>query len=90
MHMLMVFLNYRRDHVIQSKNFCLLKFSLKNFKIKYVKQWYIHNIWLWNVVSYINWGTQAKNIWKHDPEANNWAQEGWGWGVQKASQWGSS
>ena len=26
-------------------------------------------------------------IWKQDPEANIWAQEGWEWGVEKAPQW---
>ena len=34
-------------------------------------------IWLWNMLSYINAGTQAKVIWKQDPEANIWPQEGW-------------
>ena len=29
-------------------------------------------IWLWNMVSYIKGGTQAKGIWKQDPEANIW------------------
>ena len=27
-------------------------------------------IWLWNMVSYIKGGMQAKSIWKQDPEAN--------------------
>ena len=31
----------------------------------------------WNTVSYIKGGLQAKSIWKQDPEANIWAQEGW-------------
>ena len=35
-------------------------------------------------------GIQAKGIWKQDPEANIWAQEGWEWGVEKAPQWGTS
>ena len=26
---------------------------------------------------------QAKGIWKQDPEANIWAQEGCEWGVEK-------
>ena len=30
-------------------------------------------IWLWNMVSYIKGGIQAKGIWKQDPEANIWA-----------------
>ena len=47
-------------------------------------------IWLWNMVSYIKEGMQAKGIWKQDPEANIWSQEGWEWGVEKAPQWGTS
>ena len=31
-----------------------------------------------------------RSIWKQDPEANIWAQEGWEWGVEKAPQWGTS
>ena len=31
--------------------------------------------------SYIKEGMQDKSIWKQDPEANIWAQEGWEWGV---------
>ena len=33
--------------------------------------------------------TQAKGIWKQDPEAKIWTQEGWEWGMDKASQWGT-
>ena len=29
------------------------------------------------MVSYIKGGMQGKGIWKQDPEANIWAQEGW-------------
>ena len=47
-------------------------------------------IWLWNTVSYIKGGIQAKVNWKQDPEANIWAQEGWEWGVEKAPQWETS
>ena len=47
-------------------------------------------IWLWNMVSYIKGGMQAKGIWKQDPEVNIWAQEGREWGVEKAPQWGTS
>ena len=47
-------------------------------------------IWLWNMVSYIKGGIQAKGVWKQDREANIWAQEGWEWGVVKAPQWGTS
>ena len=32
---------------------------------------------LWNMVSYIKGGMQAKG---KDPETNIWAQEGWEWG----------
>ena len=42
---------------------------------------------LWNIVSYIKGGMQAKGIWKQDPEANIWTQEGWECGVEKAPQW---
>ena len=35
-------------------------------------------------------GMQAKGIWKQDPEANIWAQEGCEWGVEKASEWGNT
>ena len=42
------------------------------------------------LVSYIKGGIQAKDIWKQDPEANIWAQEGWEWGVEKAPQLGTS
>ena len=34
---------------------------------------------LWNIEK-----MQIKNIWKHDPDANIWAKEGWDWGVKKA------
>ena len=33
---------------------------------------------------------QASGIWKQDPEANIWAQDGWEWEVEKAPQWGTS
>ena len=46
-------------------------------------------MWLWNMVSYIQEGMKDKGIWKQDPEANIWAQEGWEWGVEKAPQWGT-
>ena len=36
-------------------------------------------VWLWNMVSYIKGGMQAKGIWQQDPEANIWAQERWKW-----------
>ena len=39
---------------------------------------------------YIKGRTQAKGIWKQDPQANILAQEGWEWGVEKAPQWGTS
>ena len=32
----------------------------------------------------------SKDIWKQDSEENIWAQEGWEWGMDKASQWGTS
>ena len=37
-----------------------------------------------SIVSYIKGGMQAKDIWKQDPEANIWAQEGFEWRVEKA------
>ena len=42
------------------------------------------------MVSYIKGGLQAKGILKQDPEANIWAQEGWEWEVEEATQWGTS
>ena len=48
---------------------------------------YFTIFWLWNMVSYIKGRIQAKGIWKQDPEANIWAQEGSEWGV-KAPQRG--
>ena len=78
--------------IIQSKYSCLLDSSLRIFRIKT----YINNniascaIWLWNMVSYIKGRTQAKGIWKQDPEANIWAQKGLKWGGDKAPQWGTS
>ena len=30
---------------------------------------------------------ETKGIWKQDPEAYIWVQEGWEWGVEKAPQW---
>ena len=41
---------------------------------------------MWNMVYYIKGGMQAKDIWKQDPEANIWAQEGWEFEMEKAPQ----
>ena len=38
------------------------------------------------MVSYIKGGMQAKGIWKQDPDANIWVQEGWEWGMEKTPQ----
>ena len=43
-------------------------------------------IWLWDMISYVKGGMQAKGIWKQDLEVNIWAQ----WEVEKAPQWGTS
>ena len=32
--------------------------------------------WFWSMTSYIKGGTQAKGIWKQDPEANIWSPRG--------------
>ena len=40
-------------------------------------------IWLWNAISYIMEGTQAKSMWKQDPETKLLAQKGGEWGVEK-------
>ena len=37
---------------------------------------FLASVWLLNMVSYIKGGTEAKGIWKQDPEASIWAQEG--------------
>jgi hypothetical protein len=42
-------------------------------------------IWMWNMVSYIKRGMQAKGIWKLDPEANIWAPGGMSMGSGKGS-----
>ena len=42
------------------------------------------------MISYIKEGMQANDIWQQDPEANNLAQKGWEWDVEKASQWWTS
>ena len=44
----------------------------------------------WNMISYIKGGLHAKGIWKQDPDANIWTQEGWEWGVEKAPEWETS
>ena len=67
---------------LQNRQHLLWKWELpRNYYNKYKK--YI-------VVSYIKGGIQAKGIWKQNPEANIWAQEGWEWGVEKAPEWGTS
>ena len=45
----------------------------------------IYQLWyrLWNMISNIKRGMQAKGIRKQDPEANIWAQEGWEWGRRR-------
>jgi hypothetical protein len=47
-------------------------------------------IWLGNMNSYIKGGEQSKDIAKHDPGANMLAHEGWEYGMEKASQSGTS
>ena len=32
----------------------------------------------------------ANGIWKQNPEANIWSQDGWEWGLEKAPEWGTS
>ena len=57
--------------------------DITNEMIKYGgEKLYSEIVWLRNMVSYI----KAKGIWKQDPEANIWIQEGWEWGVEKAPQ----
>ena len=41
------------------------------------------------MISYIKGRTQANGIWKQDPEANIWVQNGRKYGVEKVSQWGT-
>ena len=65
--------------IIQSKDSCLLD-NLK-IKINKIIIFASCDIRMWNMVSYIKGGVQANGIWKQDPEANIWAQEGWGWGL---------
>jgi hypothetical protein len=42
------------------------------------------------MIYHIKGGMQAEGIWKHDPEANILAQEGYECGVEKAQLWGTS
>ena len=42
------------------------------------------------MVSYIKGGMQAKGVWKQEPEANIWAQEGREWRGEKVPQRGTS
>ena len=37
--------------------------------------------------SYIKGEMQSKGIWKQDPKASIWTQEGLEWGMEKASEW---
>ena len=65
----------------------------KNLKIKICK--YKKIIWYCQLCYVVvkRWSltlAEGKGIWKQDPEANIWAQEGWEWGVEKAPQWGIS
>ena len=58
----------------------VMQMTSKNFKIDLYKTTILScTVCLWIMFSYIRRGTQAKGIWKHDPEANIWAQEGWEW-----------
>ena len=45
---------------------------------------------LWSMVSYIKGGSHANGIWKQNSEVNIWSQDGYIWGLEKASQWGTS
>ena len=45
-------------------------------------------IWLWKMISYIKGGMQVKGVWKGNPKAYIWAQEGCEWGMEKVPQWG--
>jgi hypothetical protein len=42
------------------------------------------------MVSLIMGGIQAIDIWKQNPEASIWAQDGIEWGMEKATQSGIS
>ena len=79
----------------ESETYVLIKNfinRLANFERNYYRiQFYrVLPVELWSMVSYIKGGIQAKGIWKHDPEGNIWAQEGWVWGVERTLQWGAS
>ena len=64
-------------------------FILVNIKVGLPKA-YKTTIELWNIVSYIKEGMQAKCIWKQDPEVNICAQERWEWKLEKAPKWETS
>ena len=88
--------SYRRISLIKEFHILVLYHRLipaKNKNILYFLHYSLSSscaIWLWNMVSYIKEGMQAKGIWKQDPEVNIWDQDGWDWGVEKAPQWGTS
>ena len=63
----------------------------KNLKIKIYKTVILPvGLYGWSMVSYIEGGTQTKDIWKQDPEANFLTQEGWEWRMKKVLQWETS
>ena len=59
-------------------------FKLNKYEATFVM--YRNIVFIYNIMG----GMQAKGIWKQDPEANIWAQEGWELGVEKVPQWGTS
>ena len=65
----------------------VITYSRRNRKLKYIKQLISPVV---KMVSYIKEGLQAKGIWKQDPEASIWAEEGWEWEVEKVTPWETS
>ena len=92
---------FKWHHMAQQKLFKKIVCQLSRFRVKYIII-YIHSLSGQLVKIYKTTfsvpvhgslhkrGMQAKVIWKHDSEANIWAQEGWERGVQEAPQYGTS
>jgi hypothetical protein len=41
------------------------------------------SVWVWNLASDIEGGTQNEDVWEQDAEEDIWTEEGWGDGRMK-------
>ena len=86
-----IFINSKTSVRIKIENTFISRLQLWSHSIGYVNPCRpFVKIWMWSMVSYIQGWNQAKVICKQGPETNIWSQEGSEWGVEKASQWGTS